>query len=468
MEKLKQRHDSKHVGCPVFEALFTMFLHFCGRPRRQATVIVVVCFREEAPGRNHRKGKNVRNRDHFFLFLLVVGFAIGAGSVCAGTAGNLDSTFGSNGVATVNVANTDGIVNSMLLQSDGKIVVNTGGNTLVRFTSTGALDSTFGNQGVVVLSTPIAGSLVQQTDGQLVIGGVVTPSGGGAELGVVRLNTNGSLDATFGNGGASVVGLQNRAPNVGSASLLQPNGDIVVCTTLISIGRHQPYQTALARFNPNGTLDTQFGTQGLSIQTGVNGCTAMALLSDGDYLVVNGVSVAEFTASGTAKASVTGGTVVASSQSSAAFEPSIFDVNGNYLFGTELFVGEESRGHDSSAEVLGFTQTGTQVIDTTFHYQGTGGSGIEAIADGIAVGASGDIAVVGGQTTFAQSGTTTSSGVARLTPSGALDSTFGNGGIVANNIPAGLAVAVQSDGDIVAAGYASNNTTLTLARYLGH
>jgi len=273
----------------------------------------------------------------------------------------------------------------------------------------------------------------------------------------------------------AVVSLGTRAPNVGNAVLVYPasaadSGDILVCTTLISVGRRQPYQTALARFTPSGELDTTFGTNGFTIQTGVFGCTAIALLSTGDILVVNTNEVAQFTSSGSAESTVTGGTVVATSQSSTTFEASIIDPTGDFLLGGELFVGEESRGHNSSAQVQRFSQTGTQVGNVTFHYQGTGGSGIQALVQAVAVQGN-FVAAAGDQITFARSGNTTINGLARLevqaNGSLALDPTFGDGGIVVNNLPGGNGVVFQSTGNIVTAGFASTGN-LTLARYLGH
>ena len=70
---------------------------------------------------------------------------------------------------------------------------------------------------------------------------------------------------------------------------------------------------------------------------------------------------------------------------------------------------------------------------------------------------------------FTQSGTMSINGLARLTPNGALDSTFGNGGIVVNSIPAsGLDVVAidPTDQKIVAVGVTNNNTAITLSRYL--
>jgi hypothetical protein len=79
---------------------------------------------------------------------------------------------------------------------------------------------------------------------------------------------------------------------------------------------------------------------------------------------------------------------------------------------------------------------------------------------------------VGDQIAFAQSGVVSVNGVARLqllkNGSLTLDPTFGNTGTVVNRIAAGSGVVVQSDGNIVTVGFASNNTDLTLVRYVGH
>jgi Domain of unknown function (DUF5122) beta-propeller len=65
----------------------------------------------------------------------------------------------------------------------------------------------------------------------------------------------------------------------------------------------------------------------------------------------------------------------------------------------------------------------------------------------------------------------TLNGLARLTPSGALDTSFGSGGTVANSIPVGSegfeVVAVQPDESIVVAGLTGSNSELFVSRYLG-
>ena len=64
----------------------------------------------------------------------------------------------------------------------------------------------------------------------------------------------------------------------------------------------------LARFNSVGALDPAFGTQGIAVANGSQGCTALAQLSNGNYLVVDAQAVAEFTASGSVVGSTPLGT----------------------------------------------------------------------------------------------------------------------------------------------------------------
>jgi len=388
-------------------------------------------------------------------------------------------TFGNGGVTITSFASVGFVVpDSIRLQSDGKILVlvqnGNVANEVLRYTASGVLDTTFGSNGVVVLPQafgPGSGTMDLQPNGQIVIAGVVTGSNGSA-LGAERLNTDGSL-TTFGNKGLATASLGSRGVGVGEVVLVQPNGFILVGVQVGPTGRRQPFQVMLARFSFVGTLDTIFGAQGVAVANGPSGCNALAQLSNGDYLVVSALAVAEFTASGSVASTITPAALIASNGSSA-FSTNVFQPNGDYLFGTELFVGEESRGHNSSAEVLRFTETGAADVsfaNPTFHYIGAGGSGIEALVDGLAVQSNGDIVVVGSQVTFAQSGTTTVNGLARLTPNGNLDPAFGNGGTVANSVPAGMGglngVVIQTNGNIITVGTANNGTALTLARYLG-
>ncbi|MGA7626049.1 MAG: hypothetical protein WB630_08675 [Candidatus Acidiferrales bacterium] len=413
---------------------------------------------------------------------LILGLMFGPGSAF-GQAGKLDTTFGKGGVVVTTLTTTSEsnavIPYAVQLQTNGDIlvlldVINGASTTtdVLRYTSSGALDATFGKKGIAILSATVGeiASMALQADGQIVVAGV-----GSSGYTVERLNTNGSADTTFGTDGVAVANLGTRAAAPELVVLIEASGDILIAGELEEAGRGQSDQVMLARFTSSGALDTTFGSGGTTIATTLSGCSALAELSTGEILVVNSQEIAEFTAKGSLEATVTGGTIIASAGSENPSVPSVFQPNGDYLLADALFVGEESRGHNCSVQVLRFTASGaadTSFADPSFHFAGAGGFGIEAIPNAMAVQSNGDIVVVGEQLTFAQTGMTTVNGLARLTSSGALDTTFGTDGTVTNSVPSstgGLTgVVIQpADGKIVVIGTVSNFTQLTVGRYLG-
>ena len=400
-------------------------------------------------------------------------------------AGSLDPTFGSGGVTVTTLVtagqNSGVIPYSVKLQPDGKILIllnainGPSATEVLRYTSTGALDATFGTDGIAVVPTAMSTfeTMALESDGQVVIAGEVTdPATGAAAFGVQRLNSNGSPDTTFGKDGLAVASLG--FPGTQGVLLIQPNGDILFGGQLEPVGRRQPFHTALARFTSTGAPDVTFGNGGTVNVSAVGGCTALALLSSGEIQVVDAHAIAQFTSNGVLEPTATGGLLVESAGSGAPSTASAFQPNGDYLLGDMLFVGLESRGHNASAQVLRFTSTGipdSTFANPSFHFVGAGGSGIEATPNAIAVQSNGDIMVVGEQSTITSAGTVIVNGLARLTPTGSLDPTFGSNGTVANSIPSGTqglsGVAIQpTDGRIVTIGTANNYTQLVVSRYL--
>jgi uncharacterized delta-60 repeat protein len=386
------------------------------------------------------------------------------------SAGNLDPSFGSSGITITRSANGFSLINAVRVQNDGKILVQVAApstNEILRYTTTGALDTSFGTNGIA----PVIGGNMALAGDQIVVGAIVTdPNNSQIALAVERLNNDGSRDPAFANGGMALADLGGRFP-VFSVVLAAPDGSVLMCASLEPTGRRQPAQTALVHFTSTGELDMTFGNQGVSIATAAGGCSAMALLNTGDILVVNAQTVTQFTSNGSVKSTVTGGPIVVSNAGSTLGPVSFIQADGDYLLGQDVFTGLESRGHNSAVQVLSFTETGSPdptFSNPPFHYVGSGGSGIEALVNGVAAASNGDVVLVGNQITFTQNGTLSIPGLARLTPSGQLDTAFGNGGVVVNSVPGGLsAVAVQpADDKIVAVGLAGNNNELTISRYL--
>lgn len=406
--------------------------------------------------------------------LLILGLAISVESAWA-AAGSLDPTFGRAGVTETNFASQSFVVPySIKLQTDGKILVlvGAGGETaeVLRYTPAGGLDPTFGSNGIATLPTSANtfGSVALQSNGQIVVAGEITdPSSGAAAFGVQRLNPNGTPDRSFGSNGLGVASMG--FPGTEAVLLIQSNGDILLGAQLEPAGRRQPFQVALARFRSTGVLDSTFGNNGTVAVPEIGGCTALALLSTGEILVVDGNNIAQFTSNGSLESTVTGGPIAASAGSENPSIPSGFQPNGDYLLGNVVAIGA-ARNHNFAAQVLRFTPTGgadATFADPTFRFTGNGGTATEDVINGIAVQANGTIVVVGLHSTPS----TTVNALARLTSSGNFDSTFGTNGIVINSVPAGTGglqgVVIQpADNKIVVVGTANNLTRLTVSRYL--
>jgi uncharacterized delta-60 repeat protein len=123
--------------------------------------------------------------------------------------GNLDATFGTSGIVTTDFSSTNDNGAAAALQADGKIIV--AGTTasdfaLARYNTDGSLDNTFGVNGKVVTSIAINGdqatSVAIQPDGKIIAGGVsYNVSSTLNDFALVRYNTDGSVDTSFGNNG---------------------------------------------------------------------------------------------------------------------------------------------------------------------------------------------------------------------------------------------------------------------------
>src|SRR5439155_1317723 len=132
---------------------------------------------------------------------------------------------------------------------------------LVRYNTNGTLDATFGTGGKVTTavgtSDDAAYALAIQADGKLVAAGA-TDDGSNYDFALVRYNANGSPDTTFGTGGKVTTAIGTR-DDVASAVAVQADGKLVAAGDTGDGGNNY---FALARYNANGTLDATFGTGG--------------------------------------------------------------------------------------------------------------------------------------------------------------------------------------------------------------
>jgi uncharacterized delta-60 repeat protein len=348
--------------------------------------------------------------------------------------GSLDPTFGGAGIVTTSFSTGSASAYAVALQADGKIVVvGTSVDShnvfaVARYNQLdGSLDATFGSGGKTTVSfgnkphdttDTEARSVAIQADGKIVVGGFVNSTGA-----IARLNSNGSLDASFASGGKLTSSI-NTSPSGGL--VIQADGKIVL-GGWVNGGKTTAYDFALARYNANGSLDTAFGNGGVVTADFSGGYDRIrALAIDGNNNIV--------------AAGVTGGTAAASHNFAVArFTPS---GQLDSTFGNGGKVTTDIFGNWDDCYALAIQADG------------------KILADGFSYDASGV------QSYFT---------VVRYNTNGTLDGSFGTGGIVTTNMAGGpqnfaYGLAIQSDGKIVAGGTADTPNSsagcyVALARY---
>jgi uncharacterized delta-60 repeat protein len=151
--------------------------------------------------------------------------------------GSVDGGFGSGGLAHANFTPlSSGVAQAVVVQPNGRIVAagGAGGTDLavVRFLANGVLDSSFGTGGVARLNlgdTDVANALVLQPDGDVLVAGSrstpMPPLGSTSGFLVARYGVDGTLDTTFGTNG---VASANPGNGGGVAVVLQPDGKAIV------------------------------------------------------------------------------------------------------------------------------------------------------------------------------------------------------------------------------------------------
>jgi uncharacterized delta-60 repeat protein len=329
----------------------------------------------------------------------LVGLAVGPAQATPGRPGQLDTTFGKRGQVITGLSSGFG-ARAVAIQRDGKIVAagsGGGGFMLVRYKRNGSLDLGFGSKGKVrtAFRQGQVWSLALQRDGKIIAAGY-SSSRDTDYFTLARYRSNGSLDRSFGSEG------QVRTPGGGaSAVALQPDGRIVASGSFVHFDSGQ-LQIAfrVVRYMSNGTPDPSFGSGG-SVTTPTGGdAHALALQPDGKIIVAGGSHEGSQT-----------------------------------LFALVRYQGNGSL--DPSFGVGGIVTTGFRSLDG---------------ATPVLLQGDGKIVVVG-------AGGTQRSGfaLARFTPNGSLDSSFGSGGKVRTNFGSGSAVptaaALQRDRKIVVVGW---------------
>lgn len=227
--------------------------------------------------------------------------------------GTLDTSFGTGGKVTTAFGVLSESINAIAIQTDGKILATGYGNgdnltgnndfLLARYNADGSLDTSFGTGGKVRTAIgaidEAAFAVAIQSDGKIVAAGLVyytdTSQFYRSDFALVRYNTNGTLDTSFGTGGnvttgiGRVTGAQQSGDDYAYGVAIQSDGKIVV----VGYTFDPDSRFALARYNPNGTLDSSFGTGGKVITPVTDGvppissaASAVTIQTDGRIVVV--------------------------------------------------------------------------------------------------------------------------------------------------------------------------------------
>ncbi len=303
--------------------------------------------------------------------LLVFGLSVSNSTQAhAQSVSGLDSTFGRGGKVVTNFGNNVR-PSDAALQFDGKIVISAGfDNTpaatesfgIVRYRSDGAFDGFATTAFTNFINSP--NGLALQADGKIVVVGEASSADGTlSEFAVARFNTNLSLDGSFGSGGkvtTNFVGqMLGGVSNPANTVLIQPDGKLLVGGSARRCGaRTCPTFTALARYNWNGSPDQTFGTGGQVMVQSIGAANALAVLTNGDILVLNESAIAQFSANGTLQPTVTSGTIVRTSLGGI----NAFLKDGRYILASGA---RDRTRHDFDVKMLRFNPTGGS--DLTFN-----------------------------------------------------------------------------------------------------
>lgn len=335
--------------------------------------------------------------------------------------GSLDNSFGIGGKQTIDFAAGYDIGSAVTVQADGKIVVAGFSNSdfaVARLNPDGSLDSTFGVGGKQTIdfgsSQDYGSAVALQGDKILIAGYSYQGETAGNHFAVARLNADGSLDTTFASDGRQIIDFGSYT-DVASSMVVQADGKIVVAGYSIQEWP-QNYDFAVARLNPDGSLDTSFDTDGKqTIDFGIGDYSAsVALQVDGRIVVAGYTDGAGF----------------------AEFAVARLNADGSL---------------DST-----FDADGKQVTD--FVHTSTIGSGV-----GVAVQGSGKIVLAGN----ADSDTA----VTRFNADGSVDESFAVDGKQTIDSTYCYGMTVQTDGKVIVAGYASEvgvGDVIAVTRLLGH
>lgn len=328
----------------------------------------------------------------------------------------------------------------------------------------GVLDSSFGTDGKVITNIDLeagANAVAIQSDGKIVAAGWTKYSGGlfSYDFTIAQYNPDGSLDNSFGSQGVSIPNF-SFYPVWGSSVAIQQDGKIVEAG-------YSSYDFVLTRFNTDGSQDNSFGINGTTT-TEIGYGTSACIQPDGRIVMVGGggdFTLAMYTANGILDNTFDSDGIV------------ITDIDTSIDYASSVFTQP-----DEKIVVAGFSYKGTHKFFTLVRYNIDGSLDDNFGIDGKVMTNMGTNEVRVSSATLQSDGKIIMAGSAnngidddfaliRYNTDGTLDSSFNLNGIVITDINMreneAYSVLIQPDGKIVSAGYVYNgvSTDFALVRY---
>jgi uncharacterized delta-60 repeat protein len=398
------------------------------------------------------------------------------------SAGDLDTTFGTGGRAQASGTFVSGAADKLAIQSDGKLLLpagsgNGGGVTITRLDADGSVDTSYGDgNGIGFTNFPNV-SFVDlrdfdlQSDGKALVTVQAIPIGAPAFGAIARFDNTGFLDENFGDGGIAPT------PNIDGVGAGAPagRGGVIVA------GQNAADTNAVAiiRLNSAGQLDTSFAGGKGSVSVPLDGFAdtrGVLRQSNGKLLILaaanDSTRVIRINADGTVDNSF-GTSGIAKAPDSFPRSPKDFVLQPSGKIVVRRV--NDSDGAIDSQMLVRFNANGT--LDTSFGDQGVVRTdfGNQNGGDGqIAVDKTGDIVTIDSTDEFGE--TNSDIRVARFDAvTGNLDTTFGAGGVAVVDLSGnGVtdfsgAVVTDSQNRIVAYGTigTGSGVSLGVARLLG-
>ena len=417
----------------------------------------------------------------------VLAITVGGAAVGLAAPGDLDPSFGTGGIVTTTLGTTADRPRAVLVEPDGKIVV--AGETIVgfpydtfvvRYLPGGALDPTFATGGILRMQHPyddFTYAIVREPDGRLVFAGSSHGPMGG-DFSVFRLLPDGTFDPNFGVGGKVTTNLGGA--DVAIAMKRQDDGKLVVGGRTGTGGGIHDF--ALVRYLPDGTVDTSFGSGGVStvhVGTAQSSGHGIAILPDGKILLAGytylgnyDFALLRFDADGWLDPTFGAGGVVTTDYNAKQNQAWAMarQADGKIVLGGYVTTGSPPNLLQTFA-MARYLADGA--LDTSF------GSGGFALTPPASIVGQAHSMVLQPDGKFVLSGSSAwppRITLARFLPSGALDTGFGSGGIATTFIADGTyypLVARHDDGKLIVASHVDRTSgtagdyDIVVARYLG-